>query len=91
MGHDPALGRLAARDYQAYVETFADTPGVRSRPPAASGSAGRPIDDDYLNGVFGAGSRRRRGAARPRDRRDRSGATAALPLDDLAVRSAPPT
>ena len=54
MAHDPALATLAARDYQAYVETFADTPGVTVTTAGGVRVRRAVIDDDYLNGVFGA-------------------------------------
>ena len=54
MPRDVALATLAARDYQAYVETFADTPGVTVTTRGGIRIRRSAIDDDYLNGVFGA-------------------------------------
>jgi GNAT superfamily N-acetyltransferase len=51
---DEALATLAARDYQTYVETFADTPGVTVTIGGGVRIRRSPIDDDYLNSVFGA-------------------------------------
>ncbi len=54
MPRDAALATLAARDYQSYVETFADTPGVTVTTDGGVRIRRSAIDDDYLNGVFGA-------------------------------------
>lgn len=49
------LGALAERDYQTYVKTFADTPGVEVVVDRGIlYRHGEPLDDDYLNAVFGA-------------------------------------
>jgi GNAT superfamily N-acetyltransferase len=51
---DAALAGLVAADYQAYVDAYADTPGVVVR--RSHGIRMRwsdAVEDDYLDGVFG--------------------------------------
>ena len=55
MADDAELARLAARDYQVYVETYRDAPGVDVRDVGGIRLRLAPgIGDDYLTGVFGA-------------------------------------
>ena len=51
---DDELCRLAEGDYLTYIDTFAETPGVDVLHVGGARIRRSAIDDDYLNGVFGA-------------------------------------
>ena len=86
---DDELCRLAEADYLAYIDTFAETPGVDGpRPWAVSASAGRRSTTTTSTASSARTSIPRRRRPIRRRHRPLRGARPGLPLGDLPVRHA---